>query len=148
MTGLEEKKKRVLFFAFLISFLLFPVSSIRPSDSKNLYIILGSGVANLTVEDIKKAYKGELSSMGGKEIILYEPPVGSDAKKIFVQEFLGMDMETYRKIWLIKLMGGSQVPKVVKEDEIVNHVATQSNAVGYVSFHPPADRNVKVITIK
>lgn len=146
MTGLVEKKKSTLFLAFLVSFLLFPVSSIRPSDSKNLYIILGSGVANLTIEDIKKAYKGELSS--GREIVLYEPPVGSEAKKIFIQEFLGMDMETYRKIWLIKLMGGSQVPKVVKEDEILNHVASQPNAIGYVSFHPPADKSVKVITIK
>ncbi|GEM_PF-1496963 len=117
------------------------------SSPGEVYVIVNSSLSNISLEDIKKAYKGEISKIQGKDIKLYEPPLDSPAKKMFIEKFLGLDLESYRKIWLVKLMGGHPIPKVAKEDEIIKNVSSQEGAIGYVPI-PAQEDSVKVIAIK
>lgn len=142
----NTKKVLVVLLGATLALTSFFLGTVK-SSSGEIYIVLNPSLGNITVEDIKKAYKGEISKIHGKDVILYEPPLDSQCKKIFIEKFLGMDVESYRKIWLVKLMGGNPIPKVAKEDEIVKKVSSQEGAVGYVA-NPVQEDLVKVMAVK
>jgi hypothetical protein len=59
-----------------------------------------------------------------------------------------MDIQSYRKLWLTKLMAGETPPQVKSEDEIIKEVSEKKSAVGYVSKKVEGG-NIKIIgTIK
>ncbi|MCS7213774.1 MAG: hypothetical protein NZ927_06100 [Candidatus Calescibacterium sp.] len=144
----SEIGKRIIAISIFLSLsIFFSGTGVVNSSSGEIYIVINSSLGNISLEDIKKAYRGEISKIQGKDIVLYELPLDNPAKKVFIEKFLGLDLESYRKIWLVKLMGGGSIPKVAKEDEIIKNVSAQDNAIGYIQRAVQSD-NIKVISIK
>ncbi len=148
MTGLINKlklkiKKAALTILVFPIFNLFVLSSF--AQSQEIYIISNASL-QISLDDVKAAYLGRISKLDGEKIILLEPPAENPAKQKFLKEVLGMDIQSYRKLWLTKLMAGETPPQVKSEDEIIKEVSEKKSAVGYISKKVEGG-NIKIIGI-
>jgi hypothetical protein len=149
MTGLYinklklKIKKAALLILVLPIFNLFVLSGF--AQSQEIYIISNVSL-QISLDDVKGAYLGRISKLDGEKIILLEPPAENPAKQKFLEKVLGMDIQSYRKLWLTKLMAGETPPQVKSEDEIIKEVSEKKTAVGYVSKKVEGG-NIKIIGI-
>ncbi len=153
MTGLSKqslkvKKTKAKALRYLTSLALFvwvSLLELNLSEAQEVYVISNATI-QISIDDVKNAYFGKLSKLDGEKLILLEPPIDNPAKQKFLQEFLGIDVQSYRKIWLTKLMAGETPPQVKSEDEIIKEVSEKKNTIGYVS-KKVEDKKIKIITI-
>jgi hypothetical protein len=145
ITKLRSKVKtsRCITFSLLLSCISFLWFSIL--EAQEIYIISNASL-QISFDDVKNAYLGKLSQLGGEKLMLLEPPIESPAKQKFLREVLGMDIQSYRKIWLTKLMAGENPPQVKSEDEIIKEVSEKKSAIGYVT-KKVEDKSVRIITV-
>ena len=115
------------------------------TQSQEIYIISNASL-QISLDDVKAAYLGRISKLDGEKIVLLEPPAENPAKQKFLEKVLGMDIQSYRKLWLTKLMAGETPPQVKSEDEIIKEVSEKKSALGYVSKKVEGG-NIKIIGI-
>lgn len=140
-------KLKMLFVYMIFVLSLFYFVGSLDSSSTEIYIVFNPALGTISVDDVRKLYRGEISKVHGKEVVLYEPPLENPVKKLFIEKVLGLDIESYRRIWLVKLMGGSPVPKVMKDEDIIKAVSSQETALGYVKSLNQTE-GIKFIVIK
>jgi hypothetical protein len=149
MTGLYINKLKLKMKKAVLVLLAFPIFNLFVlngfAQSQEIYIISNVSL-QISLDDVKSAYLGRISKLDGEKIILLEPPAENPAKQKFLKEVLGMDIQSYRKLWLTKLMAGETPPQVKSEDEIIKEVSEKKSAVGYISKKVEGG-NIKIIGI-
>ncbi len=96
---------------------------------------------NVTEEKLSKKELLELYTLNqsrwedGSRVVIFDLKKNDPVKQSFY-EFIEIEQDELRKIWLRKQFTGKAVPPRVldSEDDVLEHVATTPGAIGYVSL--------------
>ena len=118
-----------------------PVESTVAMDGIAVIVNPANGVANLTVDQLGKIYRGEItnwSEVGGTSapIVLLGRDTSSGTYEYFHEEIVGKDLQ-YSK----------EMRNLQSSQAIVDEVAKNANAIGYVGMGYIAD-SIKVVDLE
>ena len=129
--------------------LLFAMGWISmPVMAGDYVIIINKANSNaMDKEFVAKVYKGETKGWpSGDSVAAYDLPEDSPARAAFDQEVTGKSISQIKALWGQLVFSGKAVPpkKLDSDDEVKKAVASNKNAVGYISAGS-ADGSVRVI---
>jgi ABC-type phosphate transport system substrate-binding protein len=129
--------------------LSYVVAGLSPALAADYVIIVNKDNANAADKDfIAKVYKGEVKSWkDGGAVVFYDLPEDSPVRAAFDTDVIGKTPSQLRAMWASLTFSGKALPpKAAANDaEIISAVASNKNAIGYVSMAPA---NAAVKTVK
>ncbi len=126
-------KKFVVFFTVALLFALHGKSF----ASESIVVVVNiNNEQFLSLRDVKNIYLDNVTTWAdGSPIELYETPVSSPIRKVFAEKILGMSAMDSAAMWSNKKITNiaQNPPKVRRETRVAAIVASEKNAIGYVS---------------
>ena len=138
-------KKLLLRTAALLTF-LFSTSVF----AEIVVIVHPTNDSTLDKDVVKKIYLGKTKSFSnGQKIQAYDLQNGSDIRNSFLQSLLKKSGSQYKAYWSKLLFTGKGKPPAEKssEDDIVNEVASNPSAIGYVDSTKVTDAVKVIVTL-
>lgn len=135
-------KKLLLRTAALLTFLVS-----TSVFAEIVVIVHPSNASDLDKNIVKKIYLGKTKSFSnGKKVQPFDLQNGSDTRNSFLQALLSKSGSQYKAYWSKLLFTGKGKPPAEKssEEDIVNEVAGNPSAIGYIDSSKVTDA-VKVI---
>lgn len=114
-----------------------------PSD-----LVLITGVKNSTdsirPEDVKRLYKGRLTSIQGQTLRPVNAPTGSMERAVFFNRVLNMSEPDYVGYWYVRKSSGQGEPPVVLSSaaELIDYLKSQPAGIGYLPVKPSESLNL------
>ena len=114
------------------------------------YIVVNKDNANANTLDkdfVSKIYRGEAKTWkDGSAVAPYDLPEDNPARAAFLNDVVHKTPAQAKALWATLMFSGKALPPkaAAMDAEVISAVATNKNAIGYVSA-PPASAFVKVI---
>ncbi len=104
----------------------------------------------LRQQNLADIFLGKITRWGdGSQITPVDQSSTSAVRAAFSREALGQPLSAVTSYWQRQLLGGRMRPPRVKDSDeaVIEHVASKSGAIGYVSVDAQIPESVKVLTI-
>jgi hypothetical protein len=113
-----------------------------------IVVAKSSPVSDISIHDLKRAYKGAIVDVSGKRLVPLNLPSSSEHRIRFDQAVLGMDPETVSRYWVDRrIRGQSGPPKSLGTPDLVQGVVARlDGAIGYVHVSE-VKADVKVLRV-
>lgn len=143
--------RRLLGRGALLLLLLLPRA--EASASPGVKIIASPSVKGSTLSQqvLAAVFLGKAERWGdGTRIVPIDLSAMSPVRANFSETMLGMPTMAVRRYWEARLMSGGGSPPMVKasEEAMIEAVAANEGAIGYVSADLPVPESVKVLSVQ
>lgn len=133
--------------------LLLPLPRAEAGTSPGVKIIASPSVKGSTLSQqvLAAVFLGKAERWGdGTRIVPIDLSAMSPVRANFSEAMLGMPTMAVRRYWEARLMGGGGSPPMVKasEEAVIEAVAANEGAIGYVSADLPVPGTVKVLAVQ
>lgn len=111
-------------------------ASAAPAVAEMVVIVNKDNTNAISKGLVEKIYKGDTASWpGGGVVVAYDLTESTSGRAEFTRSLLGMSVSSLKSAWAMKLFSGKATPpKTVGSDaEMKNAVASNKNAIGYIS---------------
>lgn len=122
--------------AGLMALLCLTAMGAAAAGDKVVVIVNEANSQAVTAADLKNMYTDNVISWANNQpIALYDIPVAAGARKVFSEKVLGASPEEAAREWANRKITNTakNPPKTVKEELVPKSVASDPNAIGYVS---------------
>lgn len=106
-------------------------------------------VASLTRSELSRLFLKKTVAWTSGEVLPVDLGEDSEVRQVFSKRVLGKDVASVKGYWQQLIFTGRGVPPVEKasEADVLSFVATNRNAIGYISSTTPLGAGVKVVRI-
>lgn len=104
----------------------------------------------LSKEELARVYlKKQTSWKSGSQVAVVDLSPRSPVRAQFSTQILGRDVPTMKNYWQQSLFSGRGVPPVeqASDEQVTSFVASNPNAIGYVSANAQLPAGVKIVEI-
>ena len=106
----------------------------------------------IKTQDLKSFFYGDkLRWDDNSSVHIVDYNANSPLRKLFTDEVIGVSISRVYKTWIrLSLSGGGAPPKILRsEEEVVDMVSDDSNAIGYIEKEELASqKNIKIIKVE
>lgn len=146
--------KKMISSIFMTAFFVFSLLSLGSAADASAadVVIVGNksvSVSSIDKDAIKDIFKGNKTTWDDGSKIDFVILKGSDVHKAFVKDFLGTSTSQFDRHWRrLVFTGKGSLPRAFdSESSLVNYVANNNGAIGYVASGADTG-STKVITVK
>ena len=130
------------------------ISLAAESASAQAYRVIvnaSNGASSLSAEDLQRVYLKKMTTWkDGSPVAVVDQGPKSPVRAEFSTSVLGRDVPSMKNYWQQSLFAGRGVPPIEQpgDAQVAAFVASNPNAIGYVSASAPLPDGVRVIEIK
>lgn len=129
---------KIVLPALLVLGLLAPamIEASQEGDGYRVVVNKSNPVSSLSKKDLSKLFLKKTRKWGnGKKVVPIDLPQTSPTRERFSKEVHNRSIQAVRSYWRLRAFteGDSQPPELASETEVLEYVATDPVAIGYVS---------------
>lgn len=119
---------------------------------KSQYVIANTSldIERLSDAQMRAIFTGRLKTIKGKRLNVYILSEDHNTHNDFAENLLDMYTHQIDSFWSRAVYSGrSQAPRIVEDtDKMIEHVAEDDNAIGYISEKPIDNPNVVIVAAR
>ncbi len=120
------------------------------AQSYQVVVNAGNSVASMTASDLSRLFQKKTTRWdNGQTVIPVDLPENSSVRVAFSRGVHRKSVSALKAYWQRQIFSGRGVPPVekVSNTEVLQYVAANASAIGYVSANATVGRGVKVIQV-
>ena len=121
-----------------------------PAQAYRVVVNAANPTDALSHEDLARVYlKKQTTWKSGGSVAVVDQSPKAPVRAQFSMQVLGRDVATMKNYWQQSLFSGRGVPPIEQpsDDQVLSFVASNQNAIGYVSADAKLPSGVKVVEI-
>ena len=125
-------------------------ASAQQKEQYRVIVNAANPATSLSRDELARVYMKKMTSWKtGASVAVVDQSPRSSVRALFSTDVLGRDVATMKNYWQQSLFSGRGVPPIEQpsDDQVLSFVASNQNAIGYVSADAKLPSGVKVVEI-